>query len=753
MTQTTDIPKAESVNLHATVNRVIFHNKENGYTVISAKNGKGELTIVCYLPFTPDNNCEIQVEGEWIDNQKYGRQLKAKHLTVKEPTTEEGIIEYLSSGVISGIGPSLSSRIVATFGLKTLETLDKNPEKLLEINGVGQKTLNRISKSWAEKRESANVVANLTASFGLSVAYATKIYKHYGNNAISIIKENPYRIAEDVWGIGFKKADEVAMSIGFKDDHPYRVESGILYILNESMNTGHCYLPSEILKNKAIEMLKVNRGSVEKAIVVLQAKNNVTAASITREGDTAYYLSYVYNCEAYISKRIKELASIPACEPNSTDGYIKGIQLKKSLLEWERGLKQLTDEQLDAAKTAMSQRISVITGSAGTGKTTTLKAIIQVIEANEMTYALCAPTGKAAQRISEVTGKEAKTIHRLLEYQRSGHYNRNETNPLSYDYVIVDEASMVDLFLMHALLKAIKSTTRIVFIGDPNQLPPVGAGNVLKDIINSEVCAVKKLSVIKRQTNGSHVISVANSINDGIFPHIPNSGNVFFFQIENPDDIANKIVDLAINRIPEKFGIKFQDIQVLSPMKKGAIGTENLNKVIQNAVQKGQVVSVKGFMLYDRVMQVKNNYDKGVFNGDIGYIAHIDADENTVLVNYDTGESVEYAAGEADELKLAYCCTVHKFQGSESKCIIIPIHTQHYPMLKRDLLYTAVTRTQELLVVVGTKKAIAIGVKNNNNKERLTGLWSLLSVNSDDAINLQETIISHSSPGLELHDR
>jgi exodeoxyribonuclease V alpha subunit len=714
MTQTTDIPKAESVNLHATVNRVIFHNKENGYTVISARNGKGELTIVCYLPFTPDNNCEIQVEGEWVDNQKYGRQLKAKHLTVKEPTTEEGIIEYLSSGVISGIGPSLSSRIVSIFGLKTLETLDKNPEKLLEINGVGQKTLNRISKSWAEKREGANIVAKLTASFGLSVAYATKIYKHYGSNAISIIKENPYRIAEDVWGIGFKKADEVAMSIGFRDDHPYRVESGILYILNESMNTGHCYLPSEILKNKATEMLKVNRESVEKAIVVLQAKNNVTAATITRQDDTAYYLSYVYNCEAYISKRIKELMSIPVYTPiYSPNSSIEGIPL--------------TDEQLDAAKTALSQRISVITGSAGTGKTTTLKAITQGIEANKMTYALCAPTGKAAQRISEVTGKEAKTIHRLLEYQRSGHYDRNETNPLSYDYVIVDEASMVDLFLMHALLKAIKSTTRIVFIGDPNQLPPVGAGNVLKDIINSEVCVVKKLSVIKRQINGSYVIDVANSINNGIFPYIPNSGNVFFFQIENPDDIANKIVDLAINRIPEKFGIKFEDIQVLSPMKKGVIGTENLNNSIQIAIQKRQAISIKGFMLYDKVMQVKNNYAKGVFNGDIGYIAHIDADENTVLVNYDTGESVEYAAGEVDELKLAYCCTVHKFQGSESKCIIIPIHTQHYPMLKRDVLYTAVTRTQELLVLVGTKKAIVIGVKNNNNKERLTGLLSLLS--------------------------
>lgn len=735
MVQTTDIPKAETINLHATVNRVIFHNKENGYTVISAKNGKGELTIVCYLPFTPDNNCEIQVEGEWVDNQKYGRQLKAKHLTVKEPTTEEGIIEYLSSGVISGIGPSLSSRIVSTFGLKTLETLDKNPEKLLEIKGVGQKTLNRISKSWAEKREGANIVANLTASFGLSVAYATKIYKHYGSNAISIIKENPYRIAEDVWGIGFKKADEVAMSIGFRDDHPYRVESGILYTLNESMNIGHCYLDGETLKDKTTEMLKVNRESVEKAIVVLQAKNNVTAANITREGDTAYYLSYVYNCEVYISKRIKELASMPACDSvNSPNEYIKGIQL--------------TDEQLDAAKRALSEHLSVITGSAGTGKTTTLKAIIQGIEANGMTYALCAPTGKAAQRISEVTGKEAKTIHRLLEYQRSGHYNRNETNPLSYDYVIVDEASMVDLFLMHALLKAIKTTTRIIFIGDPNQLPPVGAGNVLKDIINSEVCAVKKLSVIKRQTNGSYVIDTANSINNGIFPYIPNSGNVFLFQIENPDDIANKIVDLAINRIPKKFGIKFEDIQVLSPMKKGAIGTESLNKSIQIAIQKNHAVSIKGFMLHDRVMQVKNNYDKGVFNGDIGCIVQINTDENTALVNYDTGECVEYVANEMDELRLAYCCTVHKFQGSESKCIIMPIHTQHYPMLKRDLLYTAVTRARELLVIVGIKKAIAIGVKNNNNKERLTGLWSLLSAHNDDAINLQETIIfsNRSSP-------
>lgn len=696
--------------LSTNINRVIFHNKDNGFTVMSVDSG--DFTIICNLPFMPDNDCEIQAEGEWINSPKYGRQFKARSLTVKEPTTEEGIADYLSSGVISGIGPSMARKIVSVFGANTLKILDENPERLLEVRGVGQKTLAKISQSWIQKREGANITAKLVADFGLSVAYATRIYKHYGSNAPSIIRENPYKIAEDIWGIGFKKADEVAMRIGFEGNHPYRVESGVMYLLTESLNAGHCFLPGTILKSKAAAILNVSSEDIEKALITLQGKNSITAVTNTTaaDNDTAYYLSYVYNCETYIAKRIKEMRIMPAGAPVDISNFVNGTVL--------------TEEQIDAAKTAMSEYLSVITGSAGTGKTTTLKAIIQGIESINMTYALCAPTGKAAQRISEVTGKEAKTIHRLLEYQPLKGYNRNEEHPLSYDYIIVDEASMVDLFLMHALLKAIRPTTRLVLIGDPNQLPPVGSGNVLKDIIKSKVCAVKKLSVIKRQSRESPIINVANSINEGMLPYINNRENVFLFLIDNPDDIAKKIVDLVMNRIPKKFNIRFEDIQVLSPMKKGVIGTENLNKLIQTAFHAGKrPVSINGFAVNDKVMQIRNNYEKEVFNGDMGRIVNVNVEENMIMVKYDiTGRCVDYDANSIDEIKLAYCCTVHKFQGSESKCIIMPMHTQHYPMLKKDLLYTAVTRTRELLVLVGTKKAIAIGVKNNNSNNRFTGL-------------------------------
>lgn len=690
----------------ATVRRVLYRNKNDGYTVLFMSNGADTFTAVCNLPFSPEIGQEVKLEGQWVDNPKYGRQFKATGVYLCDPTTESGIIEYLSSGQITGIGPVIAKRIIDTFGSKTLQTLDENPQMLLNVKGIGEKLLDKICESW-KKAEGTRTIINL-CGMGLTVNQAIRIYGKYKDNSVAVVKKNPYNLAGEIWGIGFKKADEIAQNMGFAKNHPFRVKSGILYVLKESTNQGHCFLPEGELKSESAKILGVEDDLIQDILIEMGNEGHLVTESINDE--LVYYLPTLYYTERYIEKRLRELTSRPyralRFEPDTkVNGYT------------------LLDGQLKAATIAVRSYLSVITGSAGTGKTTTLMAIINCLEKNNLTYALCAPTGKAAKRMSEVTRKESKTIHRLLEVDRTGEFKRNEENPLDCDYVIVDEASMIDIFLMANLLRAIPESCSLILIGDHNQLPPVGAGNIFRDIIKSGVCPVAILTEIQRQGSNSSIIRIANDVKHGEVPFLGNSHDFYLLEMDDPEKITEKVVELVVSKIQEKLGIDPANIQVISPMRKGLIGVDNLNRLIQGAIHKGnEVPELNGFKLGDRVMQITNNYKKDVFNGDVGHIVDIDIDNGTVVVRYGEND-VQYFRYELDELTLAYCCTVHKYQGSEAKCIVFPLHTQHYIMLKRNLIYTAVTRARDVLIMIGTKKALTIGVKNDTEQKRYTGLF------------------------------
>jgi exodeoxyribonuclease V alpha subunit len=689
----------------ATVERTIFHNQDNGYTVLALSDGTSSFVATCSLPFIPDKGQQLELQGQWFNDPKYGKQLKATFIQVKDPTSAEGIQAYLASGIISGIGPATAQRIVSLFGDETLNILDDNSQRLLEVKGIGKKTLEKIASSWKEKREGAKIVAEL-CKIGLSVTYAIKVYKQYGQNSVQITKENPYRLADEIWGIGFRKADEIAGHLGFAKELPFRIKSGILFALKEAQGEGHCYLPHAELLAKAQKILEIPPDKISNSLTALKQEK-----SILETENRDIYLPVLYHSEKYIEKKINEISTRP----------LKGMDFEP---DKAIGNSTLSEEQIQAATKATLYPLSVITGQAGSGKTTTLRAIIQCLEKNNRSYSLCSPTGKAAKRITEVTERPAKTIHRLLEYDPSGNFRRNEENPLESQFIIVDESSMIDIFLAVSLLKAIPQNGSLILIGDPNQLPPVGAGNFFRDLIHSGICPIARLSTIMRQKEQSNVIKIAGDINSGIVPTIPNEKDAYFFQMEDAEKIASKIVELATKGVTDKFNIPFKDIQVITPIKNGIIGTHNLNKLIQEEIQNKEKPSLRGFILDDKVMQIANNYKKGVFNGDIGYITSIDKEEQQLIVSFEgKEEAVQYEVNELDELVLAYATTVHKYQGSETKCVIIPIHTKHFVMLKRNLLYTAVTRTRDLLIILGTKKALAIGTKNINEQKRYTGLF------------------------------
>jgi len=690
----------------AIVETVIYH-KEDGYTVLVLDIGNEVLKATGTIPFTLSEGQKIEIEGKIYIHPKHGRQLKITDLAINDPTTTDGIKAYLSAGILSGVGPSTAERIVKAFGEKSLKIIDSNPEALLQVKGIGVKTLKKIAASWQEKREGARIMLGL-CKIGLSFALGAKIYKHYGSCAAQVIKENPYRLAEEISGIGFKRADDIAMKIGFDKQHPFRIESGVLYTLKEAQLNGHCFLPEAELKEKAKKILQVEAELIERAIEILTLHSKIISAA--GEG-RAVYLSSMYYAERYIEQKLSELLV------NNQELQFCEEVIKKYNLE---------DEQANAVRTVLSSGGVVITGSAGTGKTTTLQTVIECLKKNNMTYSLCAPTGKAAKRISEVTGEDASTIHRLIGLGREAGARRDEDNPLTTDFYIIDEFSMVDTYLLKDFLKAVPHNGRLVMIGDVSQLPPVGPGLAFKDIIESGICPVVKLTKIHRQKDRSSIIDIANSIKDGKFPSVPNKGDSYFFKIDGPEKISQKIVDLAVKRIPEKFGIPFEDIQVLSPMKKGEIGVNNLNLLLQAAVHAGNGTgpSIRGFKIKDRVMQTVNDYKKEVYNGEIGYVKEIDEEAQTIRVCYDIGD-VEYEFNELDEITLAYSCSVHRYQGSESRCVIVPVDTSHYIMLRKDLLYTAVTRAREMLVLIGSDKAITIAVKRKDGKaeRRHTGLF------------------------------
>jgi len=701
--------------LTGVVERITYTNEENGFSVIKIKS-KGHYDLVTAVGNLAAVNvgASVELKGEWKHDSKYGKQFNVFEYQETVPATVSGIEKYLGSGLIKGIGPVNAKRIVKHFKEDTIRIIDEEPDRLLEVEGIGPKRVEMIKNGWQEQKEIKNVMLFLQSN-GVSTSYAVKIYKTYGNESIGIVKSNPYRLADDIWGIGFKTADKIARQLGFDENSFERCRSGILYVLNELSNEGHCYAEKEQLISEAEKMLGLDAELINSTI-----DRMIEEKSIILDDENAVYLPPFYYSETGTAKRIREILSSHSFYNNTdADKVIKMVQ-EECGIEYD-------EVQMEAIKTAAKSKFMVLTGGPGTGKTTTTRSIIKVFQKFGAKVLLAAPTGRAAKRMSETCGMEAKTIHRLLEYKPPEGYKKNEENPLDCDVLIIDETSMVDIILMYNLLKAVPDNAIVILVGDVDQLPSVGAGNVLRDIIDSEAVNVVKLTRIFRQAQGSLIITNAHRINKGEFPRLKGgkNSNFFFIEEENPERIVGTIKELCSERLPKYYGVDpVNDIQVLCPMQKGETGVYNLNVVLQEALNPSQTYIKYGgisYRLNDKVMQIKNNYDKNVFNGDIGIIESIDTEDRTLVVNFD-GNLVSYDVTELDEVVLAYATTIHKSQGSEYKIVVAPFTTQHYIMLQRNLLYTCVTRAKEVFVLVGTKKAIGMALSNNKTQKRNTKL-------------------------------
>jgi exodeoxyribonuclease V alpha subunit len=657
---------------------------------------------------------DYELKGEWVNNSKYGWQFNFKDYQLILPTSLLGLKRYLSSGLIKGVGPSTADRIVKYFGDKTLEVLENDIQRLTEVEGIAEKRIKVISKSWEQQKEIKRVMIFLQ-SYQITTGYAVKIYKTYGNTAIEKLKENPYQLVDDVFGIGFKIADRIAQNLGIEPASPARIKAGIKYILNEFTNQGHCYgIINEII-DKSSELLEVEKLLVEKTLDVL--KNN---QEIILQEDRVW-LPFYYFAELGVSKKLIELVRFPQQLINlDVPKKIKYLEKKYDI--------SFAEEQKEAIEKVLLNRVLVLTGGPGTGKTTTVLGLIELFEELKLKIILAAPTGRAAKKLSETTGRKAKTIHRLLEYSpKRGIFTKNSENPIQAEVIILDEVSMIDILLMNNLLKAVLPGTLLILIGDVDQLPSVGPGNLLKDIIDSETIPVVRLTKIFRQDRRSLIIVNAHRVNEGKYPVIKGEKerDFYFIEEEDPQLAAQKIINLCTVRLPAKYKIDpVDDIQVLSPMYKGEVGADNLNYCLREALNlKGKEIKYgnHSFRVNDKVMQIKNNYDKEVFNGDIGRIENIEEEEHILEVNF-YGRRVGYDFSELNELVLAYAITVHKSQGSEYRIVVIPVMTQHYLLLQRNLLYTGITRAKEMVILIGTKKALWIAIKNNKTFHRNTSL-------------------------------
>jgi exodeoxyribonuclease V alpha subunit len=712
--------------LQGQLERITYTNEENGFTIARVKvYGRNDLVTVVGNMMGPTPGEILEIEGEWATHPKYGEQFKIARYRSKVPGTVFGIQRYLGSGLIKGIGPVMAKRIVSRFGEKTLDIIEKDHQKLNEVNGIGRKRIQMIKKAWDDQREIRYVMLFLQ-SHGVSSGYATKIFKQYGDRAIQVVRENPYRLATDVFGIGFVTADRIAEQLGFSKDSPLRAEAGILFVLHQLADEGHVFYPYELLLKKCLEMLGTDEPVVAKAIGTIALRKWIVIEDLTtydafQENHKAVYLAKYHLCENSIAQGIKALLGTPKS--------IRTIDTEKAIV-WvqDRLTIRLAREQAQAVQCATESKVMVITGGPGTGKTTIIQAVLKIFSRLGVRITLAAPTGRAAKKMSETTGFEAKTIHRLLEYSlQKGGFQRNEEKPLDADLLVVDEASMIDTVLMHHLLKAVPPGATLLLVGDVNQLPSVGAGNILKDIIDSDVVPVVTLNEIFRQARESLIVVNAHKINQGVLPILQpegqGRGDFFFIEQEDPEEVLRIIVELTSKRIPKRFGLDaVEDIQVLTPMHRGTVGAENLNRQLQEALNPGDDALVRGertFRIKDKVMQIRNNYDKEVFNGDIGTIATIDPELREVSVSFD-GRTVPYDFMDLDEIVLAYAISVHKSQGSEYPAVVIPVLTQHYMLLQRNLIYTAVTRGKQLVVLVGTRKALGIAVRNDKTEKRYT---------------------------------
>ena len=735
-------------HLRCVVERITYQNPQNGYSVIKCR-AKGFQELVTVVGEMPDVHVGsvLSLGGFWKVDAKYGRQFTVQTFEETLPATVYGMEKYLGSGLIKGIGPKYAQKIVRQFGKDTLDMIEERPEELLKVPGIGSVRVERIKKSWQEQKEIRNIMVFLQGH-DVSTSHATKIFKTYGNESIQIVQENPYRLADDIWGIGFRTADTIAEKMGFDHEKYVRLRSGILYTLNRLSEEGHCYAERDQLIQKGTELLSVEEGLLQMTLDEMIRQKDVitealpvqgrgspaetlpetpspdpglTALSMTDPEQTAgraIYLPPFFFSETGTARRLRALMDGPGGAAMDTAGLAERISRRTGMV--------YDEIQMQAILQAVRSKILILTGGPGTGKTTTTLGIITAFRETGARILLAAPTGRAAKRLSESTGMEAKTIHRLLETKPPEGYQRNEENPLQGDVLIVDECSMIDIMLMYNLLKAVPDSMRLILVGDVDQLPSVGPGNVLRDMIESGCFPVIRLTRIFRQARESRIILNAHRINAGKMPDLSNGRytDFFFMQQEDPEAALATIVDLVRSKLSSYYKVPSIEIQVLTPMQRGVIGAANLNQALQEAVNPGGSGLKRSGYLYragDKVMQIRNNYDKEVFNGDIGFIQSIDMEEKTLTVSFD-GRSVDYDATELDELVLAYATTIHKAQGAEFPIVVMPVMMNHFVMLQRNLIYTGVTRAKRILVLVGTRKALAYAVQHMTVDQRNTML-------------------------------
>ena len=726
-------PAGAITEIRGILDRITFQNQENGYTVARLEDLTKEkelVTVVGFLSGVPVGST-LSLTGSWIRDPRYGRQFKLQNYQIVKPNTINGMERYLGSGLIKGIGPAYAARIVDRFGLQTLDILESDPARLSEVPGLGKTRVERIKKAWLDQKEIHHIMIFLQGH-GISATYAVKIFKTYGRKSLAVVKKNPYQLSEDIWGVGFRIADSIALSLGVPANDPRRARAGLLFALHEAASEGHCFLPAEKLFELAVQLLKLSSETLQfpeeeglysnLELVKSQVAGLVADEKIVVDGENVG-LAPIYYAEKGAATNLIAL--------NQGQPLYGNINAEQAV-EWaSRKLKlDLAPEQAAAIKMGLAKKVSVLTGGPGTGKSTILKALLLIVTKKGVVVNLAAPTGRAAKRLAEACGQEAKTIHRLLEYDASVRgFKRNSELPLKADLVIIDEASMLDISLANSLFKAIAPSAALLLVGDIDQLPSVGPGNVLRDIIVSNFVPVVRLQTIFRQGPGSLISLNATRINHGNFlellPDYEGEKDFYCIFRDTAEEVEEEIISLCESRLQNRYGFDpVRDIQVLTPMRKGVIGTENLNVRLQetlNPATAGPEARTSRFRVGDKVMQVRNNYDKEVFNGDLGIVSGRSTEEQSLEVNF-AGRKLIYNLADLNELVLAYAVTVHKSQGSEFPCVIIPIHTTHYPLLQRNLLYTGVTRGKKLVVLVGSKKAINIAIRNNRITERYTRL-------------------------------
>ena len=744
--------------LSGAIERITFQNLDTGYCVlrVTARGHRDVVTVVGNSQQVIAGEY-IEASGTWVTDRQHGLQFKADEIKTTPPHTAAGIAKYLGSGLVKGIGPSYAKKIVEVFGDKTLDVIDKSPAYLSQVKGIGPKRVEKIRESWQLQTAVRSIMVFLH-SYGIGTARAVRIYKTYGENAIEMVRANPYRLSTDIWGVGFRTADELALKLGLPRDSPFRAQAAVRHVLQEQSGNGHVGYPEPLVMSEAIELTQIPPKGIEDAIEQLRITDEIVRdrpelaggesgrSRSVRDGvdvadhpvanapgspdtdDTLLYLKSLFLAELGVARQVKALASGP--HP------LADIDVAAAMdwAEKKMGL-QFADTQRVAVREAVTKKLMVVTGGPGTGKTTIVRAILDVFLGKSLRVLLCAPTGRAAKRLGESTGREAKTIHRLLEFDPGiGTFKKGRENPLDLDLLVIDEVSMVDVVLMNRLLQAVPPWACVVLVGDRDQLPSVGAGAVLADLIDSGVIPVARLTEVHRQAGSSWIVRAAHAVNRGEEPESApaGKGDFYFIEANDPADIIARIVQMVKERIPAKFGLDpFRDVQVLTPQVKTELGVINLNKELQAALNP-QRPGVKEhtslgttFRVGDKVMQVRNNYQREVFNGDIGRVTDMDAVDQIVAVDFD-GRPVEYEFSDLDELQHAYAISVHKSQGAEYPAVVMPVHTQHYVMLVRNLLYTGITRGRKLVATIGSRRAMWRAVNNHVTSQRFSLLkWRL----------------------------